>query len=435
MQKWIRPAAVALLGVLACSDGAAPTAPGSGHPNIDIAPTERAAIREERGRMERLAQRLARGLADPQFRAYVKAQLDRSPFPEHKVQFQRFVAASGGRALRALAAGGTELALTTTSAAADSAAVDAEVRGTMAVELYFPFPAHRAAWNGDANVMVATLINDDDTPVAFDTKGRRTLLDPTKEPATPTLVLVPVETDFDRMAVAQATMPACYGGCGEEPNPGGGSSGPGTGSGTPSTGSTAPSGGLYMTRVHFNSDYEGAFKGSPEFEIHILGQYGSSDSLTTYQCIAAGAVGPYTWDMNSKDWTGNVLLFSQRQLNDYKAQHPDHNFRIFALEDDDTACQIRFDDDRFNNLARELNAAYSYRTGARDSLSGITKTLRDAKTIEKLLRSLYSFFKSHDDQIGNAIEDDVAAEFIPGANWLVKGENRVTNGYLNLEMH
>jgi hypothetical protein len=33
------------------------------------------------------------------------------------------------------------------------------------------------------------------------------------------------------------------------------------------------------------------------------------------------------------------------------------------------------------------------------------------------------------------VEDVVVGQFYPGANWIVKGENNVTNGYIKLEMH
>jgi hypothetical protein len=60
--------------------------------------------------------------------------------------------------------------------------------------------------------------------------------------------------------------------------------------------------------------FEGWLKGSPEYEIHILGQSGASDSLTSYQCAGEHASGLYVFDQNNLDWTGNVLLFTQSQL-------------------------------------------------------------------------------------------------------------------------
>ncbi len=69
-----------------------------------------------------------------------------------------------------------------------------------------------------------------------------------------------------------------------------------------------------MTSAHFVEDFEGWLKGSPEYEIHILGQSGASDSLTSYQCAGEHAGGLYAFDQNNLDWTGNVLLFTQSQL-------------------------------------------------------------------------------------------------------------------------
>src|SRR5437867_13092084 len=47
-------------------------------------------------RPELLARSLALALGDAAFRAHVKDELDRSPFREHKVSFQRFLAAGTG---------------------------------------------------------------------------------------------------------------------------------------------------------------------------------------------------------------------------------------------------------------------------------------------------------------------------------------------------
>ena len=67
--------------------------------------------------------------------------------------------------------------------------------------------------------------------------------------------------------------------------------------------------------------------------------------------------GYYAFDQNNLDWSGNVLLFSQAQLNSYKAAHPNQNLRILALEDDDGACQIRLDGNRFKTFQTTLQSA------------------------------------------------------------------------------
>src|SRR5262249_43978802 len=165
------------------------------------------------------------------------------------------------------------------------------------LEVYLPVPAHRAAWTGDDNVLVATAIGDREAPVAFSPAGQRFLLSPDVPPATPVIALVPVETDF----AAPVSRILCDVDC----SGGGGGSG---GGGTPS----AP--GLYMTKSHFVKDFEGWLKGAPEFELHILGQQGQSDSLKDYQCIGEQQAAPYYFNQDDLDWAGNVMLFSQQQI-------------------------------------------------------------------------------------------------------------------------
>jgi len=190
-----------------------------------------------------------------------------------------------------------------------------------------------------------------------------------------------------------------------------------------------------MTYAHFTQDFEGWFKGSSEYEIHLLGQAGTSDSLSSYQCAGASAPGSYRFDQNSLDWSGRVLLFSQTQLNGYRAAHPNQNFRIIALEDDDGSCQIKFDATRFRNLQNTLQTQYPNLTGGKDtSSSALVKWVKRANALQKILRSAYSFITTQDDMIGNAIEDVVVGRFYPGANWIIKGENNVTNGWIKLEM-
>jgi hypothetical protein len=189
-----------------------------------------------------------------------------------------------------------------------------------------------------------------------------------------------------------------------------------------------------MTYSHFVDDFEGWLKGNPEYEIHILGQLGASDSLTSYQCAGEHAGGYYAFDQNGRDWTGSVLLFSSGQLANYKTAHPNQNVRILALEDDDGACQIKLDGERFKTFQNTIQAQYPNLTGGKDSISGLTKIFKRANALQKILRAAYSWITSQDDLIGNAIEDTVVGEYRAGAHWIVRGENNVTNGWLNLQM-
>jgi hypothetical protein len=394
------------VGLTAC-DRSAPTAANEETPAPS--PTTRYGI--ERDAMDRLARKLARALADPVFRAYLKGELDRSPFPEHKLQLQTLLLQSDRRVLKEVARldGATE------------ADVDTDVEQAIPLEIYFPVPAHRTDWDGGANLLVASAREDREAPIAYDVAGHRQVLSPDRAPATPVLSVVPVETDFAHPTGpgAEATCTDCGGG------------GSGGGTGTPS----GPPPGLYMTYSHFVQDFEGWFKGDPEFEYHILGQSGTSDSLRDYQCAGGSAGSYYHFDQNALNWTGAVLLFSQAQLNGYKSAHPNQNFRVVAVEDDDTGCVIKFDANRFKNALSTLQSQYPNVTGAKDTLSStLVKFIKRANALQKILAAAYSFITTQDDFIGNALEDVVVRQFYPGANWVIKGENNVTNGWLKLEM-
>src|SRR6266550_4333986 len=252
-----RAAALALLvGALACSDrppGPAPDAAGG--PNVLSTATN----------PELLARSLALALGDPAFRAHVKGELDRSPFREHKLPFQRFLAAGPG--------GGEALATMARRTGVAMADLAREADRAIPLEMYLPVPEHRRRWTGDANVLVATAIADHDVPVAFDVQGNRHLLDPERPPSTPVIAVVPVETDFSA-APSGIICLACDGGGYYPPPP----------PPPPPPPAPAPAPGLYLTQAHFVDDFEGWLKGSPEFEVHILGQKGQTDSLTDYQC-------------------------------------------------------------------------------------------------------------------------------------------------------
>lgn len=396
-------AMAALMLAAACGDRT-PVSPGA---EGGLAPPAGPPARAPAGPPERLARLFARALANPAFRAYVKAQLDASPFREHKLQFQTFLGAHGARALRQIAVENGE----------PETAVTDEATRAVALEIYLPVPEHRAIWTGDERVLVATALADNDAPIAFDTRGRRQLLDPERPPGTPVIALVPVESDFSPRPQGLA----CY----EDCDTGGG------GGGTPMT----PSPGLYLTKSHLTQTFEGWLKGSPEIEVHILGQKGQTDSLISYQCAGEHAGGPYAFDQNSKDWSGQVLLFSQQQFETYNAAHPGQSVRVFFVEDDDTACSIRTDPDRFQSLILAVDSMYNRLTGGNDSSTAIIRAYRYAKVSYNVFQRLASWFKSNDELIGNAVEDRIVNAFYPGYNWFLKTQNNVTNGWINLVMY
>jgi hypothetical protein len=400
--------AVALLltGLSACSDRPVPTAPaGAGQSPAAASPAQE--------RMRRLARTVARALADSGVRSRLRSELIQSPFAEQKLYFQGLLARSNHRFLQDVArASGTS-----ENQIRDDAA------NALSLEIYLPLAAHRAAWKGDDRILVATAITDEEAPVAYDTRGREHALDPRVPPSLPVVALVPVETDFSRNRPATATCTP------ETCTPGGGGSGGGGGGGA-----TPPAPGLYMTYAHATQSFESWLKGNPEFEMHVLGQLGQTDSLKDYQCAGEHAGGPYSYDQNSLDWSGNVVLFSQAQLDNYKAQHPGQSIRIFMVEDDDTACEIRSGGSTLESILAVVDAAYAVFTGGKDSTVGPVRYFQKARAFQKLLQRVVSVINTNDELAGNAVEDAVVGQFYSGANWIIKGENNVTNGWIKLVM-
>ncbi|HEV8123406.1 MAG TPA: hypothetical protein VGP80_04135 [Gemmatimonadales bacterium] len=398
-----------LAALVGCADQSPPTAPPLGTRGLQSS----GAPPGQQERMERLARRFALALGDPAFRAQVRASMEQSRFPEHKLYFQGYLAAANRRVLQDMARG----------SGASEAEIDADAANSVALELYIPVREHRLQWAGDGKILVATAFADGDVPVAFDTRGNRYELDPAKPPATPVIAIEPVETDFSRAPGDPA--PATCTDCIPPPSGGGGGGGPG---GTP------PAPGLYMSYSHVTQLFEGWLKGDPEFEVHILGQSGQTDSLKSYQCAGEHAGGPYVYDQNSNTWTGNVLLFSQTQLDSYKAQHPGQSIRVFMVEDDDTACDIRSTTGTFEAILQVVDAAYQAYTGGRDTTVGVSKYLDQARSFQKLLSKLAHLILTNDEMVGNAIEDSVIGQYYAGANWIIKGENNVTTGWIKLDM-
>lgn len=413
-----RAAALAALVVaVGCGDRPTPSEPIRGDPPRPVAGSDAPSQRVSRQQVtnELLARRFAIALRDDAFRATVARSLKQSRMPEGKIHLQGFLGGNRGAMRHRLA----ELS------AESHSAIDADLSASPALEIYLPVPQHRSAWRGDLNVLVATADRDGDAPIAFTPAGQRLVLDPDRPPHTPVIALGRAESRFGEPGLAFNQCAGCF----QDPSGGGSGSG-GSGGGTPSL----TSGGLYMTYATFDQTFESWLKGDPEFEVHILGQDGGSNRMTSYQCAGEKAGGPYQFDQNSTTWSGSVLLFSQAELNAYKAQYPNQGVRVFVLEDDDGACVIKTDSARVDRMFQQIVATYGDLTGGKDTTLFSVKTFKKAFSVLKLLQSVWSVITTADDVVGTAIEDAVAGEYHPGANWIVKGENTITHGALRLEM-
>ncbi|MDH4132675.1 MAG: hypothetical protein OEV95_12815, partial [Gemmatimonadota bacterium] len=346
------PLAAALV-LVACADDpserspTAPSAPFRNGANLEVSPETR--------QLEGLARRFALALNEPGFRERLHARLKASRFQENKLHFRRTVEADQRADLHAVARASGE----------PVEVVDSILRAAPPLEIYLPVPEHRAGWKGDDRLLVATAARDGDIPVAYDLSGGRHLLDPTHPPFTPVLALVPAETDFDARVTASATA------CSPDVDCDGG--------GSLILPPPAPAPGLYMTSARFNDDFEGWLKGSPEFEIHVMGQKGTTDSLTKLRCAGENQSSPYRWD-GGTSWSGSVMLISQPDLNAFHTTHPGESVRIIALEDDDTACEMKVDRNLWIDLVGSIGPVYNDVTGAIDS-GTVSRYIKAAKSV------------------------------------------------------
>jgi hypothetical protein len=430
MHAKLRLAALVLLAAVAGCADREPSAPGESPAVVSgpDAPPPGPNDSPEAMRLERQARQLALALADPALRGYLLAQLRESPIVEHKLQFQRLLNRDASRIATAMAG----------VAGLPQAAVMQEASASIASELYFPVPGHLERWDGGPDLLVATALNDHDVPVAFTTRGERILLDPQTPPATPVLALVPQETDFDRPVRPRDAI-CGVDDCGGDGNGqgGGGSSG---GGGSVPPGGSPPSQSLYLTRAQFGGTFESWLKGSPEFELHVLGPAspGDTSAMVSYQCVGEHAPAGYSWDMNSTNWSGSAKVFSQAQMDALEQAHPGRSYLIMALEDDDTACEIKMGQDRIADLFTALKNAYQSYIGVKDikviSINGVTRIIVAAKNGAKLISSLASFIKTNDDLIGIAVADSVLGRTSSVGHWAVLEGSSTINGWLNLEM-
>jgi len=428
MQGRQRLAALALLAAVAgCADHE-PTSPAgtAGADPVPAAPPAAGSGGPEAHRLERQARRLALALGDAGFREYLRARLVGSPVREHKLHFQRFLAADGRRALAAMARADGEM----------ESVVDTDATEGLAAEVYFPVPGHLERWDGGPEILVATALHDHQAPVAFDTRGRRRVLDPKAPPSTPVLALVPAEADFDGGS-GESRIICEVETCGDNGGGGGGGSGSGGGGGVPQS---PPVLDLHLTRAWFNGDYEGWLKGNPEFELHVLGPASPTDTtnMVTLQCVGEHAPPGYQWDMNGTSWSGDALVFRQSQMDAFNQRYPGRAYVIMALEDDDTACEIRTDEDRFSSAFAALKQAYQQYIGLKDiqvvTIDGVTKVIAAARSAAALVNALANLIKTNDDIIGIAMRDSVVGRSSTVGRWAVMNGKASLNGWLNLEM-
>lgn len=301
-----------LTAAAACSESVVAVRPPA-ESRLAVAPTvtaqEHAAV---------LARAFATALSDPTLRRAVRSHLASSrATAEHKLNLSAYARGAGqGLIARAASASGVS-----------AQRLQAAMSALPVVEFYMPVAAHRDRWTGAEDVLVAASMTPN-VVVAYDSRGNEVPVSAENAPDRPTLVLVPSETDFDRVVPAgvanAARVPGAIGtlqteyqrilhpsakgasrlvAC-EPPECGGG--------GGPITidrplGPAPTSTGLFLRQMQIWDKAEPWTRGDPEIEVQVLGTqpdfyfitgqniqgyggtlaYSSNTKLTPFACAGA----------------------------------------------------------------------------------------------------------------------------------------------------
>ena len=310
--RWL---AALLLSGLACRpESATPLDPPLSH-----ASGPPVAASSAQAQLERMARRLALALGNPALRHQVRTSLAASRFRENKLELHPLLRANGNSLLRGVARESGE----------SESQIDADLTAAGSIEIYLPLPEQRVAWSGTADILVATALKDGDTPVAFDTRGRRYLLDRSTPPTVPVLALLPAETNFAVELPAPATcLPETC-----PPSGGGGEVPP------------APRG-IWLTQTSIYDLHEDWIRGSPEVEVMFMGPLSDTTKMNMVACTNESSSPPRYYDQDRTGWTGNVLIADSTQLERVRAVYPPGTpwrlvrFTVAFWEDDTGRCQI-----------------------------------------------------------------------------------------------
>lgn len=161
-------------GAAACGDVEIPSEQA---PLVSLSPAEAPAHHQ-------LARLVAFAMRDADVRASVHRSMQASEVKSGKLHLETFLRGDGTPLLDAMArAGGVA-----------QGGIFELLAGSTALELYLPVQAHRDAWTGGADLIVATSLTETGAPYGVDLNGRPVQLSEDAPPSTPTLAIVPAES-------------------------------------------------------------------------------------------------------------------------------------------------------------------------------------------------------------------------------------------------
>lgn len=387
------------------------------------------------GRMRALAVRVSQGLAevlaDSSSRARLLVDIESSPFKEHKVRLRDYLLASGRFATRS-----SELSANLAARVGGPERLVAMLDSLQEMAIYLPVRGHRARWSRGEQPIVATLVRDGESAVAFRIGG-----DPYSLPLDgsssqpPILAIVPAELDFESSGALRAPSIAtntCIADCGGDEGSGGGPA--------PPPQPTQP--GVWVTRATLNQSFEGLLNGDPEFEVVLAYRLPGASTLTERQCAGEHAASSsdqpgiqsqsFVFDWNEHgQWEGLVQIATNQQFE--QAQATDNGAMILVIEDDQTSCRIKRDSPTFLQWIQGATAGAAFAQSANQA---------DPSTVDLVLKGVALLVQvitlsgnlNQDDFPGMAVErSKVVACTVPqGQSHAIIGANGACHGFLNI---
>lgn len=423
MTLWNRATLVGfsfVVALAACADPDRISAPDIGSAEVRALGGESSAL-SEREALEKIGRLVAVSLGEKALRHQLKKHMRSAPFKEHKLELRTYLRSSDGEQLLKKITGGKQ---------AD--AILTLLEQVRPLELYMPVRKQRETWVGDAELLVAVQLEEEDAIVGFDSRGTRRQLDPLAPPEQPTLSIVPVETRFDQPMSLGAKnvndmngqsigtlMPATYtpskvicADCLAEDAGGGGSVVGGGGGIVPP--------GLYLEFSRILDAKEPWLKGEPEVEVHIHGPTDQANPTIGRDLSCSGERAfDYRKNFNQDDgfWTGRVMLFSADETAAYISQFTE-GFHILFWEDDDTSCVIKLDNQALTAFIRSTALAFGT-VAVKVFKPGTPVWVMAGAFVAALFENAGAWLKSNDDFIGAAVPISATSYNYPENNHVI----------------
>lgn len=434
--------------MLGCADANEPISPVA--PQFNEA---EAAAAAERVALQELTRTVALALRDQGLRQRVRADMRESRFThEHKLHFSNYLRGQSGGILLA------KMAKESGKSRDEVLSLIGQVRP---LELYMPVRAQRESWRGGDDLVVGSILEDHEVPTVYTLRGRPVAVGAEETPALPALALVPVEADFSRaldghyrnrndqggqtigtLMYYEECMPLQSTGfeSSVECGGGGGGIGDGDGGGTGGGGYVDPwasrATGLYVTTLNIDGDHEGAFKGDPEFEIHLQAPVNNPSVAEDIRC--AGQEAPdyrsrFNYDDNGNNFSGAILVADSAQQAQFRATYGTTvGMNVIFWEDDDTDCAIKADEARFTNMMNTIAQNYQNVFAAIQDLS-LKSLVKALPGLRNIVSAVASWVTSNDDLVGSAVEMSCSRDYTT-FNYAIK-DGTSTMGCVQLKAH